>query len=110
MFTSLLPDCLFVYQFVYLLTYLFVYLFTSLFTRLFTLGLLNRAIGDIDRATLEGMQQNLPPRQEHSLAGFRDQLLNTIEEISQLISPVSVAAKGETENLGHSVTNMVSRC
>ena len=85
-------------------------MFTCLFTCLFTLGLLNRAIGDIDRATLEGMQQNLPPRQEHSLAGFRDQLLNTIEEISQLISPVSVAAKGETENLGHSVTNMVSRC
>ena len=54
------------------------------------------------------MQQNLPPKQEHSLAGFRDQLLNTIEEISQLIDPVVIAAKGETENLGHSVTNIVS--
>ena len=53
------------------------------------------------------MQQNLPARQEHSLAGFRDQLLNTIEQISDLIHPVTVAAKGEAENLGHSVTNLV---
>nr|A0A3G2LGI8.1 RecName: Full=Talin [Oscarella pearsei]AYN71349.1 talin [Oscarella pearsei] len=70
--------------------------------------LLNMAINEVDQATLAAISSKLTPSSQSTLQGFHTQMMGGVSEISDLIEPVALAAKGDAEKLGHMVTNVVS--
>ncbi|XP_048001980.1 talin-1 isoform X10 [Leguminivora glycinivorella] len=72
-----------------------------------TLGRQRRAL---DQAALQAVAQELPTMKTDSLQGYLEQIENSTTEMLERIEPVRVAAKGEAENLGHSVVQLVSYC
>ncbi|XP_063370870.1 talin-1 [Cydia amplana] len=72
-----------------------------------TLGRQRRAL---DQAALQAVAQELPQMKTDSLQGYLEQIENSTTEMLERIEPVRVAAKGEAENLGHSVVQLVSYC
>ena len=62
------------------------------------------ALRRVDQAALEAVSQSLQPRQENSLTGFQEQVINAAKEMVRLVQPIRQAAKGEAENVGHLVS------
>ncbi|XP_062512011.1 talin-like [Corticium candelabrum] len=69
---------------------------------------INRAINEVDQASLAAISQKLPGRAESTLGGFQEQMANSVSEISDRIDSVATAAKGEPEKLGHAVASLAT--
>ncbi|XP_041355718.1 talin-1-like [Gigantopelta aegis] len=69
---------------------------------------LNRTIRDLDQASLAAISQSLAPREEKSLKGFQEQMINSAREIIDTIDAIRRAAKSEPETLGHLINSMAS--
>lgn len=65
---------------------------------------INTAIRDLDQASLAAISQSLPPKDEKSLQGFQDQMMNAAREILESIETIRNSAKNEAEMLGHLVS------
>lgn len=61
------------------------------------------SIGDLDRATFDAVNHCLAPLKEGSLKAFQEQVISGARQLLGHIDPIRLAAKGETENLGHKV-------
>nr|XP_015193068.1 PREDICTED: talin-1 isoform X1 [Lepisosteus oculatus]XP_015193073.1 PREDICTED: talin-1 isoform X1 [Lepisosteus oculatus] len=69
---------------------------------------LNKCMRDVDQASLAAISQQLTPRDDISLEALHEQMAASVQEISNLIEPVAVAARSEASQLGHKVSHMVS--
>ena len=58
---------------------------------------------ELDEATLAGVRQSLQPHRENTLQGFTDQVQTSVNEISEKLNPLKIAAKSQAENVGHTV-------
>uniref|UniRef100_A0AAQ4R077 Talin 1 n=1 Tax=Gasterosteus aculeatus aculeatus TaxID=481459 RepID=A0AAQ4R077_GASAC len=65
---------------------------------------LNGCIREVDQASLAAISQHLTPREDISM----EQMAASVNEISNLIDPVAVAARSEASQLGHKVSQMAS--
>ncbi|XP_076439084.1 talin-1-like isoform X2 [Babylonia areolata] len=72
------------------------------------IGNLNRTIRELDQASLEAIRQNLAPRENNTLKGFQEQMINSAREILDRVEDIRQAAKQEPENLGHLVSTVTS--
>jgi talin len=71
--------------------------------------LLNATLGKMDKAGMAVLSQTLPPMASSSLEGFQERVLQTCSEIGEIVDPLTVAAMGEAENLGHRVTALANQ-
>ena len=55
---------------------------------------------DLDAAAFSAMSQSLVPREDNSLEGFREQVINSCKQIIGNIDPLVSAASSEAEKLG----------
>ncbi|EEB19421.1 Talin-2, putative [Pediculus humanus corporis] len=62
---------------------------------------------ELDEATLAGVRQSLQPHRENTLQGFTDQVQTSVNEISEKLNPLKIAAKSQAENVGHTVTQFI---
>ena len=69
---------------------------------------LNAVINQLDNAGMAVLAQNLAPDASSSLEGFQEQLVQSAADIGDIVGPLTVAAKGEAENLGHRVTALAN--
>uniref|UniRef100_H3ANX1 Talin 1 n=1 Tax=Latimeria chalumnae TaxID=7897 RepID=H3ANX1_LATCH len=69
---------------------------------------LNKCIRDVDQASLAAVSQQLTPREDFSHEALNDQMTAAVQEISNMIEPVALAARSEASQLGHKVSQMVS--
>ncbi|XP_062334693.1 talin-1 isoform X2 [Osmerus eperlanus] len=69
---------------------------------------LNNCIREVDQASLAAISQQLTPREDISHEALHDQMAASVQEISNLIEPVAIAARSEASHLGHKVSQMVS--
>ncbi|XP_036384028.1 talin-1 [Megalops cyprinoides] len=69
---------------------------------------LNNCIREVDQASLAAISQQLTPRDDISQEALHEQMAASVQEISNLIEPVAVAARSEASQLGHKVSQMVS--
>uniref|UniRef100_A0A8C7SMU5 Talin 1 n=1 Tax=Oncorhynchus mykiss TaxID=8022 RepID=A0A8C7SMU5_ONCMY len=69
---------------------------------------LNNCIREVDQASLAAISQQLTPREDISQEALHEQLAASVQEISNLIEPVAIAARSEASHLGHKVSQMVS--
>uniref|UniRef100_A0A1X7VGP0 FERM domain-containing protein n=1 Tax=Amphimedon queenslandica TaxID=400682 RepID=A0A1X7VGP0_AMPQE len=68
------------------------------------IDILNDSINQLDQAMLATLTGGLQPNASSSLQGFQEQMLQSVGDIKDNITPLSLAAKGEAEKLGHQVT------
>ena len=71
--------------------------------------LLMATLGKMDKAGMAVLSQNLPPIASTSLEGFQDRVLQSASEIGEIVDPLTIAALGEAENLGHRVTALANQ-
>ncbi|KAL1132788.1 hypothetical protein AAG570_010740 [Ranatra chinensis] len=64
-------------------------------------------ISQLDQATLLAISTGLAPHKGASMRGYADTAQSAVVELLDCIEPVRTAAKGEAENIGHSVTQLV---
>ncbi|KAG9353779.1 hypothetical protein JZ751_011902 [Albula glossodonta] len=69
---------------------------------------INNCIREVDQASLAAISQQLTPREDVSQEALHEQMAASVQEISNLIEPVAVAARSEASQLGHKVSQMVS--
>uniref|UniRef100_A0AAQ4S3R6 Talin 1 n=1 Tax=Gasterosteus aculeatus aculeatus TaxID=481459 RepID=A0AAQ4S3R6_GASAC len=69
---------------------------------------LNGCIREVDQASLAAISQHLTPREDISMENLHQQMAASVNEISNLIDPVAVAARSEASQLGHKVSQMAS--
>ncbi|KAJ8260864.1 hypothetical protein COCON_G00165870 [Conger conger] len=69
---------------------------------------LNNCIREVDQASLAAISQQLTPREDISQEALHEQMAASVQEISNLIEPVAIAARSEASQLGHKVSQMVS--
>ncbi|XP_041914583.1 talin-1 isoform X5 [Alosa sapidissima] len=69
---------------------------------------LNNCIRDVDQASLAAISQQLTPREGISHEALHGQMAASVQEISNLIEPVAIAARSDASQLGHKVSQMVS--
>uniref|UniRef100_A0A6Q2YDM6 Talin 1 n=1 Tax=Esox lucius TaxID=8010 RepID=A0A6Q2YDM6_ESOLU len=69
---------------------------------------LNNCIREVDQASLAAISQQLTPRDDVSNEALHEQMAASVQEISNLIEPVAMAARSEASHLGHKVSQMVS--
>ncbi|XP_030623059.1 talin-1 [Chanos chanos] len=72
------------------------------------IDVVNNCIRDLDQASLAAISQQLTPREDISHEALHEQMAASVQEISNLIEPVAVAARSEASLLGHKVSQMVS--
>ncbi|XP_041428074.1 talin 2 S homeolog isoform X1 [Xenopus laevis] len=68
--------------------------------------LLNQAVRDLDQASLEAISQQLAPREGISQEALHTQMQTSVQEISNLIEPMAAAARADSSQLGHKVSQM----
>ncbi|KAM4689922.1 talin-1-like, partial [Rhinophrynus dorsalis] len=68
--------------------------------------LLNQAVRELDQASLEAISQQLTPREGISQEALHTQMQTSVQEISNLIEPVASAARVDSSQLGHKVSQM----
>ncbi|XP_041426896.1 talin-1 isoform X2 [Xenopus laevis] len=68
--------------------------------------LLNQAVRDLDQASLEAISQQLAPREGISQEALHNQMQTSVQEISNLIEPMAAAARADSSQLGHKVSQM----
>ncbi|KAM9290552.1 talin-1-like [Gastrophryne carolinensis] len=68
--------------------------------------LLNQAVRDLDQASLEAISQQLVPREGISQEALHTQMQTSVQEISNLIEPLAAAARADSSQLGHKVSQM----
>ncbi|XP_026996991.1 talin-1 isoform X2 [Tachysurus fulvidraco] len=69
---------------------------------------LNNCIREVDQASLAAISQQLTPRDDMSHEALHEQMAASVQEISNLIDPVSIAARSDASQLGHKVSQMAS--
>uniref|UniRef100_A0A8C2Q1S2 Talin 1 n=1 Tax=Cyprinus carpio TaxID=7962 RepID=A0A8C2Q1S2_CYPCA len=69
---------------------------------------LNNCIREVDKASLAAISQQLTPRDDISHEALHEQMAASVQEISNLIEPVAIAAHSDASQLGHKVSQMVS--
>ncbi|XP_060751951.1 talin-1 isoform X2 [Tachysurus vachellii] len=69
---------------------------------------LNNCIREVDQASLAAISQQLTPRDDMSHEALHEQMAASVQEISHLIDPVSIAARSDASQLGHKVSQMAS--
>ncbi|KAI2660127.1 Talin-1 [Labeo rohita] len=69
---------------------------------------LNNCIREVDKASLAAISQQLTPRDDISHEALHEQMAASVNEISNLIEPVAIAARSDASQLGHKVSQMVS--
>ncbi|XP_031433991.1 talin-1 isoform X2 [Clupea harengus] len=69
---------------------------------------LNNCIREVDQASLAAISQQLTPREDMSHEALHEQMAASVQEISNLIEPVAIAARSDASQLGHKVSQMVS--
>ncbi|KAJ8392765.1 hypothetical protein AAFF_G00072490 [Aldrovandia affinis] len=72
------------------------------------IDVLNNCIREVDQASLAAISQQLTPREDISQEALHEQMAASVQEISNLIEPVAIAASSEASQLGHKVSQMVS--
>lgn len=65
---------------------------------------INKAIADLDRASMAALTRSLPTNTASSLNEFHGEMRQELEELKAVLRPLSTAATEEAENLGHRVT------
>jgi len=55
---------------------------------------------DLDAASLAAVSQCLAPREDNTVQGFQDQVINSCKQILANIDPLATAACTEAETLG----------
>ncbi|XP_040191710.1 talin-1 isoform X1 [Rana temporaria] len=68
--------------------------------------LLNQAVRELDQASLEAISQQLVPREGISQEALHNQMQTSVQEISNLIEPLVAAARADSSQLGHKVSQM----
>ncbi|XP_031750913.1 talin-1 isoform X3 [Xenopus tropicalis] len=68
--------------------------------------LLNQSVRDLDQASLEAISQQLAPREGISQEALHTQMQTSVQEISNLIEPMAAAARADSSQLGHKVSQM----
>ncbi|XP_072269736.1 talin-1 isoform X2 [Pyxicephalus adspersus] len=68
--------------------------------------LLNQAVRELDQASLEAISQQLVPREGISQEALHTQMQTSVQEISNLIEPLVAAARADSSQLGHKVSQM----
>ncbi|CAH2297437.1 talin-1 isoform X2 [Pelobates cultripes] len=68
--------------------------------------LLNQTVRELDQASLEAISQQLAPREGISQEALHTQMQTSVQEISNLIEPVAAAARADSSQLGHKVSQM----
>ncbi|XP_069819780.1 talin-1 [Dendropsophus ebraccatus] len=68
--------------------------------------LLNQAVRELDQASLEAISQQLAPREGISQEALHTQMQTSVQEISNLIEPLATAARADSSQLGHKVSQM----
>uniref|UniRef100_A0AAR2LNF1 Talin 1 n=1 Tax=Pygocentrus nattereri TaxID=42514 RepID=A0AAR2LNF1_PYGNA len=69
---------------------------------------LNNCIREVDQASLAAISQQLTPRDDISHEALHEQMAGSVQEISNLIDPVAIAARSDASQLGHKVSQMAS--
>ncbi|XP_064596457.1 talin-1-like [Liolophura sinensis] len=69
---------------------------------------INQSIKDLDQASLAAISQSLAPRNDKSLKGFEEQMINSARVILDTVDTIRRAAKCEPEKLGHVASTMGS--
>ena len=69
---------------------------------------INKAIADLDRASMAALTRSLPTNTASSLNEFHGEMRQELEELKAVLRPLSTAATEEAENLGHRVTAFAS--
>uniref|UniRef100_F6WWU2 Talin-2 n=1 Tax=Ciona intestinalis TaxID=7719 RepID=F6WWU2_CIOIN len=69
---------------------------------------INESIQQFNDAALSAMDQSLPARDDNSLNGFQAMVVDTVNQISQCVDPLSNAAKQDAAQLGRQVAQMAS--
>ncbi|KAM3956237.1 LOW QUALITY PROTEIN: talin_middle and talin-RS domain-containing protein rhea [Aphomia sociella] len=69
---------------------------------------LDRLLRELDQVAIQAVGQELQPRKANSLQGYTEQIENSATEMLERLDPLKVAAKGEAENLGHAVVQLIS--
>lgn len=67
---------------------------------------INTCARELDTASISIGVQGIPKRQENTLQGFTNQMLNASAELLDKLEPIKSAAKRNAESLGHSVTEI----
>ncbi|KAM4707766.1 talin-1 isoform 1-T1 [Discoglossus pictus] len=70
------------------------------------IDLLNQAVRELDQASLEAISQQLIPREGISQEALHTQMQTSVQEISNLIEPLAAAARADSSQLGHKVSQM----
>jgi talin len=65
---------------------------------------LNESVNQLDMSMLSVMTGELQPNASSTLQGFQEQMLQSVNDIRDNINPLTSAAKGEAEKLGHQVS------
>ncbi|XP_039255853.1 talin-2-like isoform X8 [Styela clava] len=69
---------------------------------------INQAIRDLNNASLSVMSQSLPLRDDNTMKGFQEKVVNTVNEIGTCVDPLVHAAKGDASQLGHKVAQIAN--
>ncbi|XP_060764635.1 talin-1 [Neoarius graeffei] len=72
------------------------------------IDVLNNCIREVDQASLAAISQQLSPRDDISHEALHEQMAASVQEISNLIDPVAIAARSDASQLGHKVSQMAS--
>ncbi|CAM9487463.1 talin-2 [Lampetra fluviatilis] len=72
------------------------------------IAVLDDCLRELDQAGLAAASQSLAPREGVSVEGLQEQLISTVQQISNTIDPVATVARGEASQLGHKVSQMAS--
>lgn len=59
---------------------------------------------DLDAAAFSAISQSLAPREDNSVQGFQEQVINSCKQILANIDPLVSAASSEAEKLGMFLT------
>ncbi|KAM3910355.1 LOW QUALITY PROTEIN: talin-1-like [Leptodactylus fuscus] len=70
------------------------------------IDLLNQAVRELDQASLEAISQQLSPREGISQEALHNQMQTSVQEISNLIDPLASAARADSSQLGHKVSQI----
>lgn len=67
---------------------------------------INTCARELDTASISIGVQGIPKRQDNTLQGFTNQMLNASAELLDKLEPIKSAAKRNAESLGHAVTEI----
>lgn len=67
---------------------------------------INTCARELDTASMSIGVQGIPKRQDNTLQGFTNQMLNASAELLDKLEPIKSAAKRNAESLGHAVTEI----